>query len=213
MIPTRRLVERSKTMLLNPIFNYDSIYDCFTCMRADRYIGDEGYFAENREDFSRLDSCPRGTLAGIRPDSSHSFITLVGGDRLCYRYFYPLSEVSAADAPAPSDTEVPASSDADDSVEPFVTPFDFPAPTPMTDEAARFAQKFRVGSLIRYRRNLLARQKDAGNMRRGVVAVVTEVDLDNGSVVLGRTRRSLDYLCRLFEYFDPYVGDWKPFKF
>lgn len=203
-------------MLLNPIFNYDSIYDCFTCMRADRYIGDEGYFAENREDFSRLDSCPRGTLAGIHPESSHSFITLVGGDRLCYRYFYPLSEVSAADAPAPSDTEAPAPSDAADSVEPFVTPFDFPAPAPMTDEAARFAQKFRVGSLIRYRRNLVARQKApvvCGNIRRGVVAVVTEVDLDSGSVVLGRTRRSLDYLCRMFEYFDPEVGDWKPFKF
>ena len=192
-------------MLLNPIFNYDSIYDCFTCMRADRYIGDEGYFAENREDFSRLDSCPRGTLAGIRPDSSHSFITLVGGDRLCYRYFYPLSEVSAADAHAPSDTEAPAPSDADDSVEPFATPFDFPAPAPMTDRAARFAQKFRVGSLIKYRRN--------SSVRRGVVAVVTAVDLDDGSVVLGRTRRSLDYLCRQFEYFDPYVGDWKPFKF
>lgn len=203
-------------MLLNPIFNYDSIYDCFTCMRADRYIGDEGYFAENREDFSRLDSCPRGTLAGIRPDSSHSFTTLVGGDRLCYRYFYPLSEVSVADAPATSDTEAPAPSGADDSVEPFVTPFDFPAPAPMTDEAARFAQKFRVGSLIRYRRNLVARQKApvvCGNIRRGVVAVVTEVDLDSGSVVLGRTRRSLDYLCRMFEYFDPEVGDWKPFKF
>lgn len=92
-------------------------------------------------------------------------------------------------------------------------PFGFPAPAPMTDEAARFAQKFRVGSRIKYRRNLLARQKDAGNVRRGVVAVVTEVDLDSGSVVLGRTRRSLDYLRRLFEYFDPEVGDWKPFKF
>lgn len=200
-------------MLLKPIFNYDAIYDCFTCMRADRHIGNEGYFAENLEDFSRHGSCPRGTLAGIRPDLAHSFTALVGGDRLCYRYFYPLSEVSAADAPAPSDIEVPAVSDTDDSVEPFATPFDFPAPTPMTDEAARFAQKFRVGSLIKYRRNLLARQKDAGNMRRGVVAVVTEVDLDNGSVVLGRTRRSLDYLCRLFEYFDPEVGDWRPFKF
>lgn len=200
-------------MLLSPIFNYDAIYDCFTCMRADRHIGDEGYFAENREDFSRLDSCPRGTLAGIRPELTHSFIALVGGDRLCYRYFYPLSEVSAADAPAPSDIEAPAASDADDSVEPFATPFDFPAPTPMTDEAARFAQKFRVGSPIRYRRNLIARQTNTNSMRRGVVAVVTEVDLDNGSVVLGRTRRSLDYLCRLFEYFDPEVGDWKPFKF
>ena len=83
----------------------------------------------------------------------------------------------------------------------------------MTDEAARFAQKFRVGSPIRYRRNLIARQTDTSSMRRGVVAVVTEVDLDNGSVVLGRTRRSLDYLCRLFEYFDPEVGDWRPFKF
>lgn len=200
-------------MLLNPIFNYNAIYDCFTCMRADRYIGDEGYFAENREDFSRPDSCPRGTLAAIRPDLTHSFIALVGGDRLCYRYFYPLSEVLDIEAPAPSDIEAPTASDADDSVEPFATLFDFPAPTLMTDEAARFAQKFRVGSLIKYRRNLLARQKDAGNMRRGVVAVVTEVDLDNGSVVLGRTRRSLDYLCRLFEYFDPEVGDWKPFKF
>lgn len=200
-------------MLLNPIFNYDAIYDCFTCMRADRYIGDEGYFAENREDFSRPDSCPRGTLAAIRPDLTHSFIALAGGDRLCYRYFYPLSEVLDIEAPAPSDIEAPAASDADDSVEPFATPFDFPAPAPMTDEAARFAQKFRVGSLIKYRRNLLARQKGTGNMRRGVVAVVTEVDLDSGSVVLGRTRRSLDYLCRLFEYFDPYVGDWKPFKF
>ena len=200
-------------MLLNPIFNYDAIYDCFTCMRADRHIGDEGYFAENLEDFSRPDSCPRGTLAGIRPDLARPFIALVDGDRLCYRYFYPLSEVSAADAPAPSDIEAPASSDAADSVEPFTTPFDFPAPAPMTDEAARFAQKFRVGSLIRYRCNLIARQKNADNMRRGVVAVVTEVDLDNGSVVLGRTRRSLDYLCRLFEYFDTNVGDWKPFKF
>lgn len=196
-------------MLLNPIFNYDSIYDCFTCMRADRYIGDEGYFAENREDFSRLDSCHRGRLAGIRPDLAHSFTALVGRGRRCYRYFYPLSEVSAADAHATSDIEAPAASDADDSVEPF----DFPAPTPMTDEAARFAQKFRVGSPIRYRRNLIARQTDTSSMRRGVVAVVTEVDLDNGSVVLGRTRRSLAYLCRLFEYFDPEVGDWKPFKF
>lgn len=200
-------------MLLNPIFNYDAIYDCFTCMRADRHIGDEGYFAENLEDFSRHGSCTRGTLAGIRPDLAHSFTALVGRDRLCYRYFYPLSEVSAADAPAPSDIEAPAASDADDSVEPFATPFDFPAPTPMTDEAARFAQKFRVGSPIRYRRNLIARQTDTSSMRRGVVAVVTEVDLDNGSVVLGRTRRSLAYLCRLFEYFDPEVGDWKPFKF
>lgn len=200
-------------MLLNPIFNYGSIYDCFTCMRADRYIGDEGYFAENREDFSRLDSCPRGTLAAIRPKLSHPFIPLVGGDRRCYRYFYPLSEVSAADAPAPSDIEAPAAADADDSVEPFATPFDFPAPTPMTDEVARFAQRFRVGSPIRYRRNLIARQTDTSSMRRGVVAVVTEVDLDNGSVVLGRTRRSLAYLCRLFEYFDPEVGDWKPLKF
>ena len=200
-------------MLLNPIFNYDAISDCFTCMRADRHIGDEGYFAENLEDFSRHGSCTRGTLAGIRPDLAHSFTALVGRDRLCYRYFYPLSEVSAADAPAPSDIEAPAASDADDSVEPFATPFDFPAPTPMTDEAARFAQKFRVGSPIRYRRNLIARQTDTSSMRRGVVAVVTEVDLDNGSVVLGRTRRSLAYLCRLFEYFDPEVGDWKPFKF
>ena len=200
-------------MLLNPIFNYDAIYDCFTCMRADRHIGDEGYFAENLEDFSRHGSCTRGTLAGIRPDLAHSFTALVGRDRLCYRYFYPLSEVSAADAPAPSDIEAPAASDADDSVEPFATPFDFPAPAPMTDEAARFAQKFRVGSPIRYRRNLIARQTDTSSMRRGVVAVVTEVDLDNGSVVLGRTRRSLAYLCRLFEYFDPEVGDWKPFKF
>lgn len=132
---------------------------------------------------------------------------------MSYRYFYPLSEVFAADAPAPSDIEAPAVSDADDSVEPFATPFDFPAPAPMTDEAARFAQKFRVGSPIRYRRNLIARQTDTSSMRRGVVAVVTEVDLDNGSVVLGRTRRSLAYLCRLFEYFDPEVGDWKPFKF
>ena len=200
-------------MLLRLIFNYDAIYDCFTCMRADRHIGDEGYFAENLEDFSRHGSCTRGTLAGIRPDLAHSFTALVGRDRLCYRYFYPLSEVSAADAPAPSDIEAPAASDADDSVEPFATPFDFPAPTPMTDEAARFAQKFRVGSPIRYRRNLIARQTDTSSMRRGVVAVVTEVDLDSGSVVLGRTRRSLDYLCRMFEYFDPEVGDWKPFKF
>lgn len=196
-------------MLLNPIFNYDAIYDCFTCMRADRHIGDEGYFAENLEDFSRHGSCPRGTLAGIRPDLARPFIALVDGDRLCYRYFYPLSEVSAADAHATSDIEVPAASDADDSVEPF----DFPAPALMTDEAARFAQKFRVGSPIRYRRNLIARQTNTSSMRRGVVAVVTEVDLDNGSVVLGRTRRSLDYLCRLFEYFDPEVGDWRPFKF
>lgn len=200
-------------MLLRLIFNYDAIYDCFTCMRADRHIGDEGYFAENLEDFSRHGSCTRGTLAGIRPDLAHSFTALVGRDRLCYRYFYPLSEVSATDAPAPSDIEAPAASDADDSVEPFATPFDFPAPTPMTDEAARFAQKFRVGSPIRYRRNLIARQTDTSSMRRGVVAVVTEVDLDSGSVVLGRTRRSLDYLCRMFEYFDPEVGDWKPFKF
>ena len=199
-------------MLLNPIFNYDAIYDCFTCMRADRHIGNEGYFAENLEDFSRHGSCHRGRLAGIRPESSRPFIPLVGGERVSYRYFYPLSEVSAADAPAPSDIEAPAA-DADDSVDPFVTPFDFPAPTPMTDEAARFAQKFRVGSPIRYRRNLIARQTDTSSMRRGVVAVVTEVDLDNGSVVLGRTRRSLAYLCRLFEYFDPEVGDWKPFKF
>lgn len=196
-------------MLLNPIFNYDAIYDCFTCMRADRHIGDEGYFAENLEDFSRHGSCPRGTLAGIRPDLAHSFTALVGGERVSYRYFYPLSEVSAADAHATSDIEVPAASDADDSVEPF----DFPAPALMTDEAARFAQKFRVGSPIRYRRNLIARQTNTSSMRRGVVAVVTEVDLDNGSVVLGRTRRSLDYLCRLFEYFDPEVGDWRPFKF
>lgn len=200
-------------MLLNPIFNYDAIYDCFTCMRADRYIGDEGYFAENLEDFSGHGPCHRGRLAGIRPESSRPFIPLVGGERVSYRYFYPLSEVFAADAHATSDIEAPAASDADDSVEPFATPFDFPAPALMTDEAARFAQKFRVGSLIKYRRNLIARQKDAGNMRHGVVAVVTEVDLDNGSVVLGRTRRSLDYLCRLFEYFDPNVGDWKPFKF
>lgn len=199
-------------MLLRPIFNYDAIYDCFTCMRADRHIGDEGYFAENLEDFSRHGSCTRGTLAGIRPDLAHSFTALVGRDRLCYRYFYPLSEVLDIEAPAPSDIEAPAA-DADDSVEPFATPFDFPAPTPMTDEAARFAQKFRVGSPIRYRRNLIARQTDTSSMRRGVVAVVTEVDLDNGSVVLGRTRRSLAYLCRLFEYFDPKVGDWKPFKF
>ena len=126
-----------------------------------------------------------------------------------YRYFYPLSEVLDIEAPAPSDIEAPAASDADDSVEPF----DFPAPALMTDEAARFAQKFRVGSPIRYRRNLIARQTDTSSMRRGVVAVVTEVDLDNGSVVLGRTRRSLDYLRRLFEYFDPEVGDWKLFKF
>lgn len=196
-------------MLLNPIFNYDAIYDCFTCIQADRHIGDEGYFAENLEDFSMPDSCPRGTLAGIRPDLARPFIALVDGDRLCYRYFYPLSEVSAADAHATSDIEVPAASDADDSVEPF----DFPAPALMTDEAARFAQKFRVGSPIRYRRNLIARQTNTSSMRRGVVAVVTEVDLDNGSVVLGRTRRSLDYLCRLFEYFDPEVGDWRPFKF
>lgn len=196
-------------MLLNPIFNYDAIYDCFTCMRADRHIGDEGYFAENLEDFSRHGSCPRGTLAGIRPDLAHSFTALVGGERVSYRYFYPLSEVSAADAHATSDIEVPAASDADDSVEPF----DFPAPALMTDEAARFAQKFRVGSPIRYRRNLIARQTNTSSMRRGVVAVVTEVDLDNGSVVLGQTRRSLDYLCRLFEYFDPEVGDWRPFKF
>ena len=196
-------------MLLNPIFNYDAIYDCFTCMRADRHIGNEGYFAENLEDFSRHGSCPRGTLAGIRPDLAHSFTALVGGERVSYRYFYPLSEVSAADAHATSDIEVPAASDADDSVEPF----DFPAPALMTDEAARFAQKFRVGSPIRYRRNLIARQTNTSSMRRGVVAVVTEVDLDNGSVVLGRTRRSLDYLCRLFEYFDPEVGDWRPFKF
>lgn len=195
-------------MLLRPIFNYDAIYDCFTCMRADRHIGDEGYFAENLEDFSRHGSCHRGRLAGIRPESSHPFIPLVGGERVSYRYFYPLSEVSAADAPAPSDIEAPAA-DADDSVEPF----DFPAPALMTDEAARFAQKFRVGSPIRYRRNLIARQTDTSSMRRGVVAVVTEVDLDNGSVVLGRTRRSLAYLCRLFEYFDPEVGDWRPFKF
>lgn len=200
-------------MLLNPIFNYDSIYDCFTCMRADHYIGDEGYFAENREDFSRHGSCPRGTLAGIRPDLARPFIALARGDRVSYRYFYPLSEVLDIEAPTPSDIEAPAASDADDSVEPFATPFDFPAPTPMTDEAARFAQKFRVGSPIRYRRNLIARQADTSSMRRGVVAVVTEVDLDNGSVVLGRTRRSLAYLCRLFEYFDPEVGDWKPFKF
>lgn len=200
-------------MLLRPIFNYDAIYDCFTCMRADRHIGDEGYFAENLEDFSRRGSCTRGTLAGIRPDLARSFTALVGRDRLCYRYFYPLSEVSAADAPAPSDIEAPAAADADDSVEPFATPFDFPAPALMADEAARFAQKFRVGSPIRYRRNLIARQTDTSSMRRGVVAVVTEVDLDNGSVVLGRTRRSLAYLCRLFEYFDPEVGDWKPFKF
>lgn len=200
-------------MLLNPIFNYDSIYDCFTCKRADRYIGDEGYFAENREDFSRLDSCPRGTLAGIHPELSRPFIPLVGGERVSYRYFYPLSEVLGIAAPAPSDIEAPAPSDAADSVEPFATPFDFPAPTPMTDEVARFAQKFRVGSPIRYRRNLIARQTDTSSMHRGVVAVVTEVDLDNGSVVLGRTRRSLAYLCRLFEYFDPEVGDWKPFKF
>ena len=199
-------------MLLRPIFNYDAIYDCFTCMRADRHIGNEGYFAENFEDFSRHGSCHRGRLAGIRPESSRPFIPLVGGERVSYRYFYPLSEVFAADAPAPSDIEAPAA-DADDSVEPFATPFDFPAPTPMTDEAARFAQKFRVGSPIRYRRNLIARQTDTSSMRRGVVAVVTEVDLDNGSVVLGRTRRSLAYLCRLFEYFDPEVGDWKPFKF
>lgn len=196
-------------MLLNPIFNYDSIYDCFTCMRADRHIGDEGYFAENLEDFSRHGSCHRGRLAGIRPESSHPFIPLVGGERVSYRYFYPLSEVSAADAHATSDIEAPAASDADNSVEPF----DFPAPALMTDEAARFAQKFRVGSPIRYRRNLIARQTDTSSMRRGVVAVATEVDLDNGSVVLGRTRRSLDYLCRLFEYFDPEVGDWKLFKF
>ena len=196
-------------MLLNPIFNYDAIYDCFTCMRADRHIGDEGYFAENFEDFSRHGSFHRGRLAGIRPESSHPFIPLVGGERVSYRYFYPLSEVLDIEAPAPSDIEAPAASDADDSVEPF----DFPAPTPMTDEAARFAQKFRVGSPIRYRRNLIARQTDTDSMRRGVVAVVTEVDLDNGSVVLGRTRRSLAYLCRLFEYFDPEVGDWKPFKF
>lgn len=200
-------------MLLNPIFNYDAIYDCFTCMRADRHIGNEGYFAENLEDFSRHGSCHRGRLAGIRPESSRPFIPLVGGERVSYRYFYPLSEVSAADVPAASDIEAPAASDADDFVEPFATPFDFPAPAPMTDEAARFAQKFRVGSPIRYRRNLIARQTDTSSMRRGVVAVVTEVDLDNGSVVLGRTRRSLDYLCRLFEYFDPNVGDWKPFKF
>ena len=199
-------------MLLRPIFNYDAIYDCFTCMRADRHIGNEGYFAENLEDFSRHGSCHRGRLAGIRPESSRPFIPLVGGERVSYRYFYPLSEVFAADAPAPSDIEAPAA-DADDSVEPFATPFDFPAPAPMTDEAARFAQKFRVGSPIRYRRNLIARQTDTSSMRRGVVAVVTEVDLDNGSVVLGRTRRSLAYLCRLFEYFDPEVGDWKPFKF
>lgn len=199
-------------MLLNPIFNYDAIYDCFTCMRADRHIGNEGYFAENFEDFSRHGSCHRGRLAGIRPESSRPFIPLVGGEKVSYRYFYPLSEVSAADAPAPSDIEAPAA-DADDSVEPFATPFDFPAPALMTDEAARFAQKFRVGSPIRYRRNLIARQTDTSSMRRGVVAVVTEVDLDNGSVVLGRTRRSLAYLCRLFEYFDPEVGDWKPFKF
>lgn len=199
-------------MLLRPIFNYDAIYDCFTCMRADRHIGNEGYFAENFEDFSRHGSCHRGRLAGIRPESSRPFIPLVGGERVSYRYFYPLSEVFAADAPAPSDIEAPAA-DADDSVEPFATPFDFPAPAPMTDEAARFAQKFRVGSPIRYRRNLIARQTDTSSMRRGVVAVVTEVDLDNGSVVLGRTRRSLAYLCRLFEYFDPEVGDWKPFKF
>lgn len=200
-------------MLLNPIFNYDAIYDCFTCMRADRHIGDEGYFAENLEDFSRHGSCHRGRLAGIRPESSRPFIPLVGGERVSYRYFYPLSEVFAADAHATSDIEAPAASDADDSVEPFATPFDFPAPALMTDEAARFAQKFRVGSPIRYRRNLIARQADTSSMRRGVVAVVTEVDLDNGSVVLGRTRRSLAYLCRLFEYFDPEVGDWKPFKF
>lgn len=200
-------------MLLKPIFNYDAIYDCFTCMRADRHIGNEGYFAENLEDFSRHGSCHRGRLAGIRPESSRPFIPLVGGERVSYRYFYPLSEVLDIEAPAPSDIEAPAASDADDSVEPFATPFDFPAPTPMTDEVARFAQKFRVGSPIRYRRNLIARQTDTSNMRRGVVAVVTEVDLDNGSVVLGRTRRSLAYLCRLFEYFDPEVGDWKPFKF
>lgn len=196
-------------MLLKPIFNYDAIYDCFTCMRADRHIGNEGYFAENLEDFSRHGSCPRGRLAGIRPESSRPFIPLVGGERVSYRYFYPLSEVLDIEAPTPSNIEAPAASDADDSVEPF----DFPAPTLMTDEAARFAQKFRVGSPIRYRRNLIARQTGTSSMRRGVVAVVTEVDLDNGSVVLGRTRRSLDYLCRLFEYFDPDVGDWKPFKF
>lgn len=200
-------------MLLKPIFNYDAIYDCFTCMRADRHIGNEGYFAENLEDFSRHGSCHRGRLAGIRPESSRPFIPLVGGERVSYRYFYPLSEVLDIEVPAPSDIEAPAASDADDSVEPFATPFDFPAPTPMTDEVARFAQKFRVGSPIRYRRNLIARQTDTSTMRRSVVAVVTEVDLDNGSVVLGRTRRSLDYLCRLFEYFDPEVGDWKPFKF
>ena len=80
-------------MLLRPIFNYDAIYDCFTCMRADRHIGDEGYFAENLEDFSRHGSCTRGTLAGIRPDLAHSFTALVGRDRRCYRYFYPSQRI------------------------------------------------------------------------------------------------------------------------
>ena len=142
-------------MLLKPIFNYDAIYDCFTCMRADRHIGNEGYFAENLEDFSRHGSCHRGRLAGIRPESSRPFIPLVGGERVSYRYFYPLSEVFAADAPAPSDIEAPAAADADDSVEPFATPFDFPAPAlkgcSPADQLAAFLVTFHPSQRIKDR--------------------------------------------------------------
>lgn len=83
-------------MKLDKRIRREDIFDCFNCEKAEKYIGERGYFSNNLSDFSDLvNNRPKhgtlefGTLGKIHKDLGHPFymkenVTVNG-------FFIPLS--------------------------------------------------------------------------------------------------------------------------
>ena len=82
------------------ILDYRITDEDFICMpyskTADQYIGQEGYFADKLSDFSNLDTCRSGMLAGVETKADHPYYCAVsdGGVIINGNFSFFLPEIA-----------------------------------------------------------------------------------------------------------------------